>query len=223
VHTLPFAGAVMVTAPMSSKLVDRFGTKRVVAFGLASFSVGMLVAAGTTMSSGYGRVVLTMVLLGGGMGLAQAPATESIMGALPREKAGVGSAVNDTTRELGGALGVAIIGSILSSLYDGRLVDRVGTQVPPPALDAAKDSVGSALAVAGQIGGEPGNALANAAREAFVHGMTQAALVTAAVAAIGAIVAMKWLPARAHEDEAVATTIDADLVESDRDEPVAVG
>jgi hypothetical protein len=140
-----------------------------------------------------------MVLLGGGMGLAQAPATESIMGALPRAKAGVGSAVNDTTRELGGALGVAIIGSILSSLYDSRLVDRAGGQVPAPALDAAKDSVGSALAVANQVGGAPGNALADAAREAFVHGMTRASLVTAAFAAVGALVALRWLPARAHE------------------------
>jgi MFS family permease len=136
VHTLPFAAAVMVTAPMSSKLVDRFGTKRVVAVGLAAFAGGMLVAADTSMGSGYGRVVLTMVLLGGGMGLAQAPATESIMGALPREKAGVGSAVNDTTRELGGALGVAIIGSILSSSGDGRLVDRVGGRLPEPADSA---------------------------------------------------------------------------------------
>jgi EmrB/QacA subfamily drug resistance transporter len=223
VHTLPFAGAVMMTAPVSSKLVDRFGTKRVVAFGLASFSAGMLVAAGTSMGSGYGRVVLTMVLLGGGMGLAQAPATESIMGALPRAKAGVGSAVNDTTRELGGALGVAVIGSILSSLYDGRIVDRVGGQVPAPALDAAKDSIGSALAVAGQVGGEPGSAIATAAREAFVHGMTSASLVTAAIAAVGAAVALRWLPARATDTAPAAWTDDSlDLVDYE-DEPIPVG
>jgi EmrB/QacA subfamily drug resistance transporter len=222
VHTLPFAAAVMVTAPMSSKLVDRFGTKRVVAFGLLSFSAGMLVAAGTSMGSGYGRVVLTMLLLGGGMGLAQAPATESIMGALPREKAGVGSAVNDTTRELGGALGVAIIGSILSSLYDGRITDRVGGRLPEPALDAAKDSVGGALAVAQQVGGEPGNALAAAAREAFVHGMTRASLVTAAFAFVGALVALRWLPARAAtEEHSDAEWLDADLAELTLDdEPV---
>jgi hypothetical protein len=163
------------------------------------------------------------VLLGGGMGLAQAPATESIMGSLPRAKAGVGSAVNDTTRELGGALGVAIIGSILSSLYDGRLTDRVGGQIPAPALDAAKDSVGSALAVANQVGGEPGNALAAAAREAFVHGMTSASLVTAAIAALGAVVALRWLPARAHETVASEWTDgELDVVELE-DEPVLVG
>jgi predicted MFS family arabinose efflux permease len=220
-HTLPFAAAVIVTAPMSSKLVDRFRTKRVVSFGLAAFSAGMVIAAGTSMSSGYDRVVLTMVLLGGGMGLAQAPATESIMGALPRAKAGVGSAVNDTTRELGGALGVAIIGSILSSLYDGRLVDRVGGQVPEPALHTAKDSVGSALAVADQIGGEPGNALATAAREAFVHGMTRASIVTALFAAIGALVALRWLPARAPQTEPLAD-IDDEVVEPEPEKEVVL-
>jgi EmrB/QacA subfamily drug resistance transporter len=204
-HTLPFAGAVMVTAPLSSKVVDRIGTKLVVAIGLSAFAAGMLVAAGTHISSGYERVLLVMILLGGGMGLAQAPATESIMGSLPKEKAGVGSAVNDTTRELGGALGVAVIGSVLSSLYDGRLVDRVGSTLPQPALDTAKDSVGSALGVAAHIGGDPGGALASAAREAFVHGMATASLVTAAFAAIGVFVALRWLPARAvsHDDDVI--------------------
>jgi hypothetical protein len=105
--------------------------------------------------------------------------------------------VNDTTRELGGALGVAVIGSVLSSLYDGRLASRVGEGLPQPALDAAKDSVGSALAVAGQVGGDSGSALAGAAREAFVHGMATASLVTAGIAALGVLVALRWLPARA--------------------------
>ena len=208
VRTLPFAGAVMLTAPISSKLVERFGTKAVVVTGLLSFAAGMVVVAGTTTGSSYSRVFLAMVLMGGGMGLAQAPATESIMGALPREKAGVGSAVNDTTRELGGALGVAVIGSILSSLYDDRLVERAGSSVPPPALDAAKESVGSALAVAYQVGGDPGGTLAGAARDAFVHGFTTASLVTAAFAVLGAVVALRWLPARASvlDDEHTGDT-----------------
>jgi DHA2 family multidrug resistance protein-like MFS transporter len=161
----------------------------------------MVVVAGTTTGSSYGRVFLAMVLMGGGMGLAQAPATESIMGSLPREKAGVGSAVNDTTRELGGALGVAVIGSVLSSLYDDRLVERAGGSVPPPALDAAKESAGAAFGVADELGGQPGSALVDAAREAFVHGFTRASLVTAAFAVVGALVALRWLPARATGDE----------------------
>lgn len=199
VRTLPFAIAVMVTAPTSSKLVERFGTKAIVVGGLLSFAAGLFVVAGSTTGSTYGRVLIAMALMGGGMGLAQAPATESIMGSLPRDKAGVGSAVNDTTRELGGALGVAVIGSVLSSLYGDRLVERAGTTVPPSAVEAAQDSAGSALAVAEQLGGEPGSALAAAARDAFIHGFTRASLVAAAFAVLGALVAWRWLPARAVE------------------------
>jgi EmrB/QacA subfamily drug resistance transporter len=208
VHTLPFAGAVILTAPLSSKLVERFGTKLVVTFGLLSFATGMLTAAGTTIDSTYSRVFLAMVLMGGGMGLASAPATESIMGSLPKEKAGVGSAVNDTTRELGGAFGVAIIGSVLSSLYAARLGDNLDGTVPAPVLDTAKESMGSALAVGNQIGGSDGARIIDAARDAFVHAMTRASLVTAAFAAFGAVVALRWLPARAvdHED---AVAVDA--------------
>jgi EmrB/QacA subfamily drug resistance transporter len=198
VHTLPFAAAVMMFAPMSSKLVDRFGTKTVVAVGLGLFAAGMLVAAGTTVDSTYNRVLLAILLMGTGMGVSNAPATESIMGALPREKAGVGSAVNDTTRELGGALGVAIVGSLLSSLYGARLVDHVGGRQPAPALDAAKGSVGAAAEVARSVGGETGTSVLAAAQEAFVHAMARASLVTAAFALAGALVTLRWLPARAH-------------------------
>ena len=202
VHTLPFAFAVVLTAPLSSKLVEWFGTKLVVAFGLMSFAAGLLTAAGTSLGSSYSRVFVTMLLLGGGMGLASAPATESIMGSLPKAKAGVGSAVNDTTRELGGAFGVAIVGSTLSSLYAARLGDRLDGTVPAPALDAAKHSMGAALAVGNQIGGSDGARIIAAARDAFVHAMTRASLVTAAFAVVGAMVALRWLPARAIDHEA---------------------
>jgi hypothetical protein len=173
-----------------------------VTVGLSAFAGGMFVAASTSVDSTYNRVFLAMVLLGGGMGLASAPATESIMGSLPKAKAGVGSAVNDTTRELGGAFGVAIIGSIMSSLYSARLDDRVGDSLPAPALDTAKESMGAALAVGNQIGGADGARIVDAAREAFVHAMTRASLVTAAFSIVGAMVALRWLPARAidHDD-----------------------
>jgi hypothetical protein len=203
----------MLTAPLSSKLVERFGTKLVVAAGLTAFAAGMLVAADTSLASTYNRVFLVMVLLGGGMGLASAPATESIMGSLPKAKAGVGSAVNDTTRELGGALGVAIIGSIMSSLYGARLGDNLHGALPDPALDTAKDSMGAAIAVGNQVGGTDGARIIDAARDAFVHAMSRASLVTAAFAVVGAIVALRWLPARAvdHDD---APAIDADAVDT---------
>jgi EmrB/QacA subfamily drug resistance transporter len=218
VHTLPFAGAVMLTAPLSSKLVERFGTKLIVTVGLSAFAGGMFVAASTSVDSTYNRVFLAMVLLGGGMGLASAPATESIMGSLPKAKAGVGSAVNDTTRELGGAFGVAIIGSIMSSVYSARLDDRVGDSLPAPALDTAKESMGAALAVGNQIGGADGARIVDAAREAFVHAMTRASLVTAAFSIVGAIVALRWLPARAidHDDAPALASTPIDSSARDR-------
>jgi EmrB/QacA subfamily drug resistance transporter len=224
VHTLPFAGAVMVTAPLSSKFVERYGTKAVVTVGLLSFAAGMLVAAGSTGGSTYNRVFVTMLLLGGGMGLASAPATESIMGSLPKAKAGVGSAVNDTTRELGGAFGVAIIGSVMSSLYSARLSDNLDGTVPASALDTAKESMGAALAVGNQVGGADGARIIDAARDAFVHAMTRASYVTAAFAFVGAVVAWRWLPARAvdHDDDAAFLAEDIDeAVEVNELEPAA--
>jgi EmrB/QacA subfamily drug resistance transporter len=198
VRTLPFAVAMMVTAPVSSRIVERLGTKRVVVAGMLMFAAGLVVASTSTVTSGYGRIAIAMLLMGAGMGLAVAPATDSIMGSLPRDQAGVGSAVNDTTREVGGALGVAIIGSMLSSLYSTRVADALPAGAPPAARAAVTDSVGAAVQVADRLGAA-GTGLAGAAREAFVFAMSRASLVTAAIALVGAVVAWRFLPARPRE------------------------
>jgi hypothetical protein len=126
--------------------------------------------------------------MGAGMGLAGAPATQSITGSLPPERANIGSAVNDTTRELGGALGVAIVGSLMSSLYSSRLADALPDGVPGPVAAAARHSLGAAVQI--------GAGVADPARDAFVHAMAQASIVVAVVAALGALVAWRHLPAR---------------------------
>ena len=189
---LPYAGAMIVFAPLSSKLVVPFGTKRVVTTGMLLFSIGLAVAATVTIGSGYGRLAVALVLMGAGMGLAGAPATESILGALPPERANIGSAVNDTTRELGGALGVAVVGSIMSSLYATGLADRLPDDIPAPLAATAHASLGAGVQVGGSLGAE----IAEAAREAFVHAMSRASIVVAVVAALGAFVAWRHLPAR---------------------------
>jgi hypothetical protein len=120
------------------------------------------------------------------MGLAGAPATESISGSLPPERANVGSAVNDTTRELGGALGVAIVGSIMSSLYATQLTEALPERVPPPVLAAARQSLAAAV--------QASAAVADPAREAFVHAMSRASILVALVAAVGALIARRYLP-----------------------------
>jgi EmrB/QacA subfamily drug resistance transporter len=202
VRTLPFALALMVMAPLSSKTVQWFGTKRVVVTGMVVFAAGLVVASTSTVSSGYPRVMLAMVLMGTGMGLSVAPATESIMGSLPLHQAGVGSAVNDTSREVGGALGVAIVGSMLSSLYSTNLNSKLPATVPGQVRDAADQSVGAALQVSAQLG-RVGAPLADAARESFVYAMSRASLVTAAVALVGALLAWRFLPARAAAAQAL--------------------
>jgi EmrB/QacA subfamily drug resistance transporter len=196
VRTLPFAFALMVMAPLSSKTVQWFGTKRVVVTGMLVFASGLVVASTAAVSSGYPRVMVAMILMGAGMGLSVAPATESIMGSLPLHQAGVGSAVNDTSREAGGARGVAIIRSMLSSLYSTNLDAKLPADVPAQVRDTADQSVGAALHVSAQLG-RVGAPLADAARESFVYAMSRASLVTAAVAVVGALLAWRFLPARA--------------------------
>jgi predicted MFS family arabinose efflux permease len=197
-RTLPYAAAMIVAAPLSAKVVERLGTKRVVVFGMVLFSVGLLEASTATVTSGYTPVAIAMVLMGIGTGLVMAPATDSIMGSLPPEHAGVGSAMNDTTREIGAALGVAVIGSVMSSFYGPRVLHDVPAALPAQARDAIGDSVGAASTVAAQMG-SAGNALLESAREAFVYAMQRASWVAAAVGLLGALLAWKWLPARAEE------------------------
>jgi EmrB/QacA subfamily drug resistance transporter len=217
VRTLPFAVMLMALAPLSSKAVLRFGTKRVVVTGILLFAGGLVVASTVGVTTGYPRVMFAMLLMGAGMGLAVAPATESIMGSLPLHQAGVGSAVNDTSREVGGALGVAIVGTILTSLYGSRLDSHLPPAVPGQVRDAADQSVGAALQISGQLG-RIGAPLADAAREAFVYAMTRASLVTAAIAVVGAILAWRFLPAHAvdvnESDPAVDGESELELVDA---------
>src|SRR5262249_58388877 len=136
-------------------LVRHFGTKAIVTAGLLTVAVGFVVLSRATVDSGYGLIALVLAIIGVGMGLAMAPATDSIMGSLPPEKAGVGSAVNDTTREIGGALGVAVLGSITASSYRATVsasaVYKAAAAQSPEAAAAIKDSVGSAAQVAAHL------------------------------------------------------------------------
>jgi hypothetical protein len=141
-----------------------------------------------------------MVVYGLGLGLTSAPATESIMGAISRRKAGVGSAVNDSTRLVGGTLGVAVIVSVYASVYGSRLTATIPAGVPARVSALAHQSVGAAYEAAGKITGlgHPvlGQALQHAAANAFLRGLTIGSLVAGGVAAVGAILAVTFLPAQ---------------------------
>ena len=192
----PFA-TLVVAAPIAARVVERVGTKAVVTAGLLIAAAGLTMIASVDVGDGYAPVGWSLAVIGVGMGATMAPATDSIMGSLPLAKAGVGSAMNDTTRMVGGALGVPVIGSALSSSY-GSAIEPAVRQLPLAAAAAAGDSVGAALEVARRAGPLSGD-LAHAARAAFVDGMGDALLIGAAVAAFGALVALSWLPSRPPE------------------------
>jgi EmrB/QacA subfamily drug resistance transporter len=216
VRLLPVATLTGVTSVLGTGLAVRSSTKLVVAGGLISLAAGLAWTSTASASTSYLTIAGQMVLIGSGIGLTSAPATESIMGAVPRAKAGVGSAVNDATRILGGTLGVAVIGSIYASIYASRLTSGLGVQLPDAAASAGNRSVGGALGAADQLAasGQAGLAVAlrDSASVAFFDGFEIACLVAAAVAIVGAIMALVLLPAQppqaAAEDlEAVEVSV----------------
>jgi EmrB/QacA subfamily drug resistance transporter len=206
---LPWALVMMVVAPTSARVVERFGSKLVVGFGMTIVAVALALITMLGATDPYISLMWRMMLMAAGMGLVMAPATESIMGSLPRAKAGVGSAVNDTTRQTGGLLGVAVIGSVFASVYGSRVGAALhGSPLPADAVDAAKRSLGGALIVAQQAHAPQ---LVTTAKDAFVEGMHRGILVAVIAAALGAVVAFKWLPARGTEvdEPQAAAPIDA--------------
>jgi EmrB/QacA subfamily drug resistance transporter len=192
---MPIAAGLIVGSPLSARLAEVVGTKRVVGAGLALIAAGLALLSFAELGSGYELIAAVLAILGLGMGLTMAPATESVMGSLSVDKAGVGSAVNDATRTTGGALGVAVLGSLVSSGY------RAGMD---GATDVARDSLAGALAVAQRMGGPAGDGLAGTAQQAFVDGMHTAVLAAAAVAAAGSLFVLLALPARASAKPAFA-------------------
>ncbi len=212
VRLLPVALALMVAAPLSAKLVGRFGTKKVVTLGLLLTAAALLLFSRATGTSGYPLIGAVLVIIGIGMGMAIAPATDSIMGSVPPEKAGVGSAMNDTTREIGGALGVAILGSITAAVYTSTITgnpDFAKLQAASPAdAKAVQESVGAAALVAEKLPPAFAKALTAAANDAFIHAVDRSVLVGAVVAALGAAVAWFFLPARDHTAEPVDELVD---------------
>jgi predicted MFS family arabinose efflux permease len=193
IRTLPIAAGLMLTAKPAVALTNRLGTKLVVAVGLATVAVALVAVTGFDVSTGDLELSLVLGLMGAGIGLAMSPATEAIMGSLPKAKAGIGSAMNDVVREVGGTLGIAVLGSILATSYASSMEGPTAA-LPADAAAAASDSVGAAHAVAAQTGATDLVATAN---QAFVDAMSTTAGIAAAIAIVGAVVAAAFLPARA--------------------------
>lgn len=196
IRTLPVAFSIAFASVAAPRIVERIGTKQVVAGGLAMMSIGFVWVSTASATTPYLEIVGQMMFLGLGLGATTAPATESIMGSLPLDKAGIGSAVNDTTREFGGTLGVAIVGSVFSSIYTSKLADsEIIAALPEAARVATNESVAAAGTVAPALG-EQADAYLFAVSEAFLSGLAVSCLVVASVAAAGSIFALRYLPAR---------------------------
>ena len=212
VRLLPVAGSIALASILGPRLVERVGTTAVVAAGLTVFAAGLAWASTVDEATSYSEIAIQMVLLGGGLGLTTAPATEAIMGSLSADKAGVGSAVNDTTRELGGTLGVAIVGSVFASVYSGRLGSASALAgLPADVRSAMQRSMAVAHNVVEHM---PTGQIADvrfAVNHAFLDGLQVGSLVCAAIAVAAAVIVVALLPARAQHS--AATKIPA-LVES---------
>jgi len=197
---LPVATSVAVGSVVGTQVAVRRGTKLVVGLGLVMLAVAYAWVSTAAVATGYLEIAAQMVVLGTGMGFTSAPATESIMGAVSTAKAGIGSAVNDATRELGGTLGVAVIGSVFASLYTAAFTTAATRGVPAPAVDAGRESIGAALVAADRLsqGGAAGagGALERAAAGGFFDGLQAGCLVAAGVCAAGALFAAVALPAQ---------------------------
>jgi EmrB/QacA subfamily drug resistance transporter len=207
---LPWAAIMLVAAPASARLAERFGTKRVVGAGLSFATLSLLLMSTLPATHiGYLRdVIPRLVLLAFGMGLTMAPATESIMGSLPRAKAGVGSAMNDTTRQVGGALGVAVVGSVMTSVYGSRVAAAItGAHIPVGAklLGQARQDLATALAIVTNkhVPAAVQTKLIPQINGAFVAGMHRGVLFAAAATLLGVLIVLRYLPATGSDVDGI--------------------
>jgi EmrB/QacA subfamily drug resistance transporter len=196
-RVIPAAAAIAAIAPMSAYTVRLIGTKLTLAAGLLVIAAGLWQLSTASTASTYLNTLPGMIMLGIGAGFAMPCATASVMGSLPQQHTGVGSATNGTFLQVGGALGVAVIGSLLATRYQGQMTGALaGYHVPASVLPVILGSLGGALTVAAHLGGYLGVALAHLARTAFMSGMDLGLRTGAAMAAAGGLLALAVMPAR---------------------------
>ncbi|MBM9505362.1 MFS transporter [Actinacidiphila acididurans] len=191
---LPLAAGQMIFAPRARLLVDRFGARAVCVGGMTLTSISFLGFVVMGRTTPIWIMEVAFFVMGTAMAHVMPPATVMIMSSLPREKAGSGSAVNNTFRQVGGALGVAVLGSVMSTLYRNGVQDHLGT-LPPGARHSAGESIEATLAIADKLGPK-GQALVGPADDAFIHAMHVTAISSAAVGLVGALVTLLYLPGR---------------------------
>jgi EmrB/QacA subfamily drug resistance transporter len=218
---LPNAAAIVVASALAPSATRALGPRRIVALSVSIMTVAAALFTQINVDWAATTEIAVIMLFGFGFGLGMPAITDAIMAAVPVEDAGVGSAVHDGARELGSALGVAVLGSFISSLYRTNVADELAGQVDQSVIDTAKEGVG---VLAGQAGSLPADVAQTAfagAGDAFVHAMNSGFWLSAAVLATGAVVALWLLPDEVREDQVVrdgADPVDADESQA-ADEP----
>ncbi|KUM89523.1 MULTISPECIES: MFS transporter [Streptomyces] len=202
VRLLPLGGAVFLGSALTGMLTPKLGVRVMVVTGMTVGTAGMFLLTQIDKGSTYGDFLAPLMMLGLALGLSISPATDTIMGSFPESELGVGGGVNDTALELGGALGIAVLGSLLGTAYRDELTDLVGNRLPVEAMETAKDSVGAGLAVAQRVAQDPSagpqqaQAAVDAVHQAFAHGVAQTSLIGGIVMAAGTLIVLAVLPGR---------------------------
>ncbi|MFH9548582.1 MFS transporter [Streptomyces sp. NPDC017435] len=199
---LPLGGAVFLGSAVTGVLAPKLGVRVMAVTGMTIGTAGMFLLTQIDKGSTYGDFLVPLMMLGLALGLAISPATDTIMGSFPESELGVGGGVNDTALELGGALGIAVLGSLLGTAYRDELTDLVGNRLPAEAMETAKDSVGAGLAVAQRVAQDPSagpqqaKAAVDAVHQAFAHGVAQTSLIGGIIMAAGTLIVLAVLPGR---------------------------
>ena len=203
---LPLAGALLVLSPLSAQIAHKVGTKITVAFGLSMVSLSAFLISRFSTTSTLLRIELTLTLVGVGLAFTMPPSAESVMGSLPRSQAGVGSATNGTLIQVGGALGVAVLGSLLATSYGAHLTAlHVYSLLPSQLRPVLKSSIGATLIAAKSLPSTFASQLVVGGKGAFIDALSSSLLVALTVGAIGTALVLFILPARARIDQSVDT------------------
>ncbi|MFV0309656.1 MAG: MFS transporter [Desertimonas sp.] len=211
VRLLPISAMMMFVAPQTPRLVAHFGANRVGATGLATLAVAMVGITMFQTDTSYLQLVITMMVMAGGMALTMTPMTTQLMASVPLNRAGMGSATNDTTRELGGALGVAVLGSMVTSHYASKMAE-VTADLPAQVADVVEGSVGGVQGLIAEQVLPADTPLLGLAKSAFVDGLNLAATVGAVIIVIAALLVWRLLPSDRHNAAVVGDDEEDQLV-----------
>ena len=204
---LPTSAAMMVGAPISGALVKRVGPRLLISASMLLMTVGILMLTQVEVDTSTSYVMAALATFGLAAGLGMAPLTDTVMAAVPVDDAGIGSAVNDVTRELGGALGIALVGSLVNGWYRSNIDETLTGQVPAEVLEASREGIGVATLTASQLPTELATTLTTTANLAFVDAMTNGFFVSAGILLATLAVAVAMLPTRSRVAQATTEAL----------------